>query len=72
MNGCEKYQEIMSLMLDGEAVESGKTELRAHLATCSECRSVYEAFKAISLSLEALEAPASLAPGVMKAVREML
>ncbi len=71
MIGCEKYQEIMSRMLDGEVEESEKTELQAHLAVCSECRGIYEAFNAISLSLEVEEAPASLAPGVMKAVREM-
>lgn len=71
MIGCDKYQEIMSQMLDGEVEESLKTDLQAHLVTCPECRSVYEAFKAISLSLDTLEAPASLAPGVMEAVREI-
>ena len=62
MRECGEYQELISLMLDGELTEPQKTGLLRHLEQCEDCRRVYSAFKAISLSLsQEEEAPASLA-----------
>ena len=70
MRDCGEYQELISLMLDGELTEPQKTGLLRHLEQCEDCRRVYSAFKAISLSLsQEEEAPASLAGGVMDAIR---
>ena len=48
MTECEKYQEMISAMLDGELAESGQEELRRHMDGCPECRNMYEAFAAVS------------------------
>ncbi|MFR3291290.1 MAG: anti-sigma factor family protein [Lachnospiraceae bacterium] len=57
MSECDKYQEMISQMLDGELPEPHKTELVKHLGCCPDCRRVYDAFSAISLSLGETAAP---------------
>ena len=62
MKDCGEYQREISLLIDGELSEPQKTGLLRHLEQCEDCRRVYSAFKAISLSLsQEEEAPASLA-----------
>lgn len=69
MSECDKYQEMISQMLDGELPEPHKTELVRHIGCCPDCRRVYDAFSAISLSLGETAAPEGFAGGVMAAVR---
>ena len=61
MSECDKYQEMISQMLDGELPEPHKTELVKHLGCCPDCRRVYDAFSAISLSLGETAAPEGFA-----------
>ena len=38
MHHRDKYQEIISALLDGELAEQEAAELHAHIAVCPECR----------------------------------
>lgn len=69
MNDCAKYEEWISLSLDGELTESQKTELAAHLELCPRCRRLDEAFRAVSSTLEPTQAPGGFAGDVMSAIR---
>lgn len=69
MKSCDKYLEMMSLMLDGELQEPQKTELYAHVEDCAECRRSLELFTALSLDLEPVEPPEGFAADVMSAIR---
>lgn len=69
MSECDRYLEMISQLVDGELLEPQKTELLAHLNGCANCRRVYDAFNAISLSLGETAAPEGFAEGVMAAVR---
>lgn len=69
MSECDRYLEMISQLVDGELPEPQKTELLAHLDGCANCRRVYDAFNAISLSLGETAAPEGFAEGVMAAVR---
>lgn len=69
MSECDRYLEMISQLVDGELPEPQKTELLAHLDGCANCRRVYDAFSAISLSLGETAAPEGFAEGVMAAVR---
>ena len=58
MKDCEKYQELISAMLDGEISAAEREELEAHVAGCADCAFVYSAFSALSEGLShALEEP---------------
>ena len=71
MNDCEKYTELMSQMIDGELNAEQESELRTHIASCEECRRVFEAFEGVSSALadELVEPPEMLAKGVMFKLR---
>ncbi len=69
MSECDKYLEMISQLVDGELPEPHKTELVKHLGCCPDCRRVYDAFSAISLSLGETAAPEGFAGDVMAAVR---
>lgn len=71
MHHCDKYQEIISALLDGELAEQEAAELHAHIAVCPECRRMYDAFRFISaeVSADLEEPPKELASGVMFKVR---
>lgn len=71
MKDCGEYQREISLLIDGELSEPQKTGLLRHIGQCRECRRVYDAFNAISLSLSAEEAPASLKADVMSAIKDL-
>ena len=47
---CGEYQREISLLIDGELAEPQKTGLLRHIGQCDECRRVYDAFNAISLT----------------------
>lgn len=71
MSECEKYQEHISLMIDGELSESESTALAEHLKVCPECSAVYAAFSALSseLSSKLAEPPVGLHENVMAQIR---
>lgn len=69
MSECDRYLEMISQLVDGELPEPQKTELLAHLDGCANCRRVYDAFNAISLSLGETAVPEGFTEGVMAAVR---
>ena len=51
MNGCSRYQEMISRMLDDDLSQSEKNELAAHVKRCPDCAAVYVAFRSLSESL---------------------
>ena len=69
MSDCGEYEKLISLYMDGELPEPEKTGLEAHMAECSRCRRLCDAFRAISLSLGEEAAPAGFSSGVMAAVK---
>lgn len=52
---CDEIQESISTMLDGELSDEVRASILAHIAVCPECRNMYEAFSALSDSLQDLE-----------------
>ena len=48
MIDCEKCREMISCLLDGELSQAEQSLVREHIAACPECRSVYDAFSAVS------------------------
>lgn len=52
---CNEIRELISSMLDNELTAEDSAVVTEHLAECSECMRVFEAFHAISVSMEELE-----------------
>ena len=48
MIDCEKCREMISCLIDGELSQAEQSFVREHIAACPECRSVYDAFSAVS------------------------
>ncbi|MCD8342829.1 MAG: zf-HC2 domain-containing protein [Oscillospiraceae bacterium] len=69
MAECEKYMEIISAMLDGEAAADETREAMEHIAACPECRAFYEDMLALSGEMPAAEPPAGMHESIMDAVR---
>ena len=70
MTGCEKIQEKLSEMLDGELSEADEAEVRAHIAHCPDCAALYAAFSALSeAAAEPEDVPDELHGAVMDRVR---
>ncbi len=67
MDDCEKNREWISVLLDGELSGDDERALRTHLETCSDCRRVFDAYRAISATLaeDLAEPPEQLKYGVM-------
>ena len=65
MNEHERYQNMISAMLDGELSEREAEELSAHLAECDTCSAMCVAFAALSGAAEQVEVPATLHADVM-------
>lgn len=51
MTDCEKCREMISCLIDGELSQAEQSFVRDHIAACPECRSVYDAFSAVSAQL---------------------
>ncbi|MBR5381033.1 MAG: zf-HC2 domain-containing protein [Oscillospiraceae bacterium] len=68
MTECEKFQELVSCLTDGELTEAEKLRLDAHLTSCPACRA-YRDLLADIASLEKSDPPASLVTNVMDAAR---
>ena len=52
MNGCERFQEDLSALLDGMLPEDREREVLAHLAGCPDCAALYDAFDRLSEAME--------------------
>ncbi len=71
MKDCEKFQEMISAMLDKELSENETAQLMAHLETCPDCRAMYEAFADVSAAMaEGIAVPESLHSGIMNSVNK--
>ncbi len=65
MNECERYQELISGMIDGELSAEEEAEVRAHLAQCPECSAMYEVFAAVGEAIRDQDVPDTLHAGIM-------
>lgn len=72
MPNCEKYQELISRMIDFELSEAEAVELKAHVASCPDCRRLYAAFASVSDTIrnDLVEPPTALKKRVMAAVTD--
>lgn len=68
MNECERFEEMISALLDGELSAEEEAEVRAHMEHCPECRAMYEAFAAVGEAIGTQEVPATLHSGIMDKV----
>ena len=70
MRTCNEYQELISCMTDGELDANAQAELHAHIEDCENCKLIYQAFSAISESLngDLAEVPANFTSSVMDKV----
>lgn len=70
MTDCEKIQELISCLMDGELTAKEKLEVESHIAHCPQCRAMYEDFAAISgmFSDETAQVPAALHSSIMESV----
>lgn len=71
MNGCEKYEALISALLDNELSVNDKSELAEHLKVCPDCAALYDAFSSISNELqgELEEMPEILHENIMAEIR---
>ena len=70
MSDCERYEALISELLDGELSAEEETEVREHMAHCAACAAMYEAFSAAgeALRADASNVPATLHSGIMAKV----
>lgn len=67
---CNEVQTLISAMLDDELSEEERASVQVHIAACPDCKRMYDAFAALSDSLQDLEAPpADFTETVMRSVR---
>lgn len=71
MSGCEKYQELISRLIDEDLDEKEHAELAAHLKNCKECALMVSAFTGLSAALlyDLEEVPEALHEDIMAGVR---
>jgi len=71
MSGCTYFQELISRVLDGELSPDEQETLNGHLSGCTECRALYQSFRALSgaLSGDLEEPPERLRYAVMAELR---
>ena len=68
MSGCERWEQMISALLDGELSPEEETELRAHMAACPDCAAMYEAFAAVGAAVRAQDVPDTLHVQIMETV----
>ena len=51
MKPCEDYQELISRLLDGDLSEEEQSSVERHIASCPDCRAMYDAFSSLSAAL---------------------
>ena len=69
MKDCERYEQMISALLDGELSREEEAELRRHIASCPDCAAMYEAFAAVGTAIRGQEVPDTLHEGIMSKVR---
>ena len=71
MSPCEKYQELISRMVDGELTAREEADLADHIESCTACAALFRAFSAISEQIggDLEEAPLDLRENVMAEIR---
>lgn len=71
MNACDHYEELISMLVDGELSRADHEALMAHLQTCSRCNAMYAVFHDLSGILEEDPAPVpeGLHENIMAGVR---
>ena len=71
MSVCDKYQELISCMLDEELSAEENAALAEHLQSCPECMAMFEAFSGLSAAMkqDMEEAPESIRINVMAELR---
>lgn len=70
MTDCEKCREMISCLLDGELSQAEQSFVREHIAACPECRSVYDAFSAVSEQMHEEESlPDGLHEKIMSGIK---
>lgn len=71
MVDCEKYQELISRLIDGDLDDGETAAVEAHIAVCPECAALYRAFASLSGDIrdDLCEPPAELLTGVMSGVK---
>ena len=71
MSPCEKYQELISRMVDGELTAREEADLADHIESCTACAALFHAFSAISGQIggDLEEAPLDLRENVMAEIR---
>lgn len=71
MNDCERYQELICCLIDGELTRDERKALMAHIALCPECKASYEVFSAVSdaVASDLVDVPESLHENIMSGVR---
>lgn len=70
MIDCEKCREMISCLLDGELSQAEQSLVREHIASCPECRSVYDAFSVVSAQLHEEEPlPEELHEKIMSGIK---
>lgn len=71
MKSCQDYQELISRLLDGELTEAEQRDVERHIASCSDCAAMYEAFRALSQTIgeDPEEPPERLHEKIMADVR---
>lgn len=72
MNECEKYQEMISAMLDRELGPAESEQLIEHMSSCARCREFYELLSAVTgpSAWELPEPPNGLHEHIMSRVRQ--
>ena len=71
MNSCDRYQELISRLVDGEISREEHAALMAHMNSCSRCNAMYAVFHDLSalLSDQAEPVPEALHENIMAGVR---
>jgi len=72
MTACERYEQQISALLDGELPEEEQTALRAHLQTCASCAATYRMFSNLSAAMQDLtaEPPADLTDRILAQIEK--
>lgn len=70
MNNCEKYEELISCLIDNELSDEDRIDLMLHIENCPSCREYYETISHLFAgeNFEMVPPPESLASSVMSKV----
>lgn len=71
MSDCERWQELMSQMLDDEITPEDAAALRSHMRTCQSCQAMWNLLFTVSHTIQQdiVQPPVELSQSVMARVR---